>query len=507
MREKVLGLDIGRSSIKAVQITAGLNGRYRITGSALIPVRDGGNIKEALDVVFEDSRLKSNFCVTSLPARDFSFRDIVLPFKEKKKIEQTIGYELEPLIPYPIDDVLVDFVIKKQSEDSEIFAACVPKSVVQERIQLLEKTEVSVIEIEGAAVALKILRRVEPDQCALLLDVGAKESLCVFLRDGNIFQIRSFFFGGDTITEAIAAALHADAGEAEREKIEGDPGRIRKAVIEASRKFFVEIDHTLGFLKQKQNESEKELRRIFLTGGGAMCSPFAEELGRHFDVLVERLDISAADHIQIDEDVKKTWNPLLMNQALALAAHGTKKGKGFNFRKGEYETRAKYLTRKKILRQSVTAALVIVGILAVDLCAGFYIDKLRLDRLKQETRMIFNKSCPEVTKIVDPVQQLKTRIAEAKKLSPGARPEVTFLDLLRDISILVPESSDFLITNLDFDGERMELKGETANFDMVETIKNGLGRSGYFKNVTVSSASLIKEKNRVEFEVRMNCAK
>ena len=74
---------------------------------------------------------------------------------------------------------------------------------------------------------------------------------------------------------------------------------------------------------------------------------------------------------------------------------------------------------------------------------------------------------------------------------------------MKDISRLVPKSIDFLITSFTFDGETVKIKGETDNFNSVDNIKNSLRKSNYFKNVAISSASLIKNGSRVGVDLRM----
>ncbi|MBW2648730.1 MAG: pilus assembly protein PilM, partial [Deltaproteobacteria bacterium] len=125
MPEKILGLDIGRNSIKAVLVTAGLKG-YEITGMSLIDIDEMGGVEEALKKLFENDAFRNNLCVTSLPSKSFSFRNIRLPFKDRKKIDKTIAYELEPLIPYSAEGVLIDYTVLDQRDQSGIFAAAAP---------------------------------------------------------------------------------------------------------------------------------------------------------------------------------------------------------------------------------------------------------------------------------------------------------------------------------------------------------------------------------------------
>jgi hypothetical protein len=213
-------------------------------------------------------------------------------------------------------------------------------------------------------------------------------------------------------------------------------------------------------------------------------------------------------HISFCREAVDNWNPMLMNHALALAVRGTKKANGFNFRRGEFEAggQGRQFFVKHI-RQGIVAWFILLGILGVDFSAGYFIDRQYLANTKKEIAAILKANAPEITKITDPVGQLKTRISEARKFAvSGTGMDVTALDLLKSISEKIPETSRFLITDFNYDGEKIEIKGETSDYDNVDAIKKNIAGSRYFKNVTVSSANLVKEKNKVEFILRMNCA-
>jgi Tfp pilus assembly PilM family ATPase len=139
MPEKILGLDIGRNSIKAVQVMAGIRG-YEVARIALVDIDDEGGTEEALKKLFKSGIFTDSICITALPAKDFFFRNIRLPFKDKKKISQTIAYELEPLIPCPADEVLIDYVITDQTDQTDIFSAAVAKSAAGDLIKYLKKS-------------------------------------------------------------------------------------------------------------------------------------------------------------------------------------------------------------------------------------------------------------------------------------------------------------------------------------------------------------------------------
>lgn len=514
MPEKILGLDIGKYYIKAVQLTAGLKG-YQITGSSLIEIKESGGAQEVLKKLFENDNLKSGICITSLPVKSFSFRNIKLPFKNKKKISQTIAFELEPLIPYPAHDVLIDYIIVDRVDQSEILAAATLKSGVGELVKLLEEhhTEVSIIDVDAMPVASKLLTMrnssnkplIKEEECGLLLDIGGEDTASILFKESKVFHIRHYDFGGNAITRVLARALNIEFAYAEKKKREGDTAEVREEISKICHRFFLEVKNTLQFLKWN-GYIDKEPSKIFLTGGGALYPDITKELTANFSVPVEMVDISSNDDIKMDGRTRRDWDPMLMNNAFALATREIKKSIGFNFRRGEFELKRKHERFKKDFRWVATLLLIVLFAFGVDVFVDYHYDRIYLNELNHEINDVFKKTNPEVTKIVDPVQQLKVKITEAQKSSMGLSgigSGSTALNILKDISRLVSKSRDFIITSFTFDGAFVEIKGETDNFDTVDDIKTDLDKSIYFKNVTTSSASRIKKGSRVGFDLRM----
>ena len=193
-----------------------------------------------------------------------------------------------------------------------------------------------------------------------------------------------------------------------------------------------------------------------------------------------------------------------MDQALALAARPLGKGSGFNFLKREQEARAGSDDLRGILKKSAIAAGVIVLLAGLELGLGDYALRLRLSRLKQDVIAEFKRIDPETTRIVEPVVQLKGKIAEAKKLTAGigaAVSSATALDVLREISSLA--QAEITLSGFSLEADEVVLKGEAPNFDAMDAFKKKLESSKYVKTVTVGSTSLLKGEKGVEFNLKV----
>lgn len=511
MPKTITGLDIGRHAVKAVQVSTGFKSGFRITAATVISVEESGGVREALQRLSEDKRFEETTWITSLPVKGFSFRNVKLPFKERKKIRQTLPFELEPLIPYPIQDVLVDYLIVDQSDGSEILAAAIPKSDISSSLGPLEeeKIEASSIDIDTLPIVPKLAASEASLGFYMLLDIGARESTAVFMKNGGILQVRSFSFGGDLITDVIATTLKIDFNEAEKRKRAGEIPEAGDGVEILCRKFIVDLETTLKALKLS-GRLDEELAGIFLTGGGVIYKAIRDELIQHFPVPIHLVDMAALSDIQPGAIEKDDWNPLILNQALALAVRQS--GKGFNFKPIKEGTIGGNLPfhLKKDFRWVAGSFLLILALAGIDLYLDYHYDRIRLNRLKNEILSLFTTHVPDAARVVDPVQQLRTKIMEAHRFAPSSRmggEDISALKILKEISEMTPDSSEMIIKSLNYDGNTLEIKAEAKGFEAADRIKEELQKSKYLKNLTLGSSSLNRERNRVEFDLKTTISK
>ncbi|MBN1663823.1 MAG: pilus assembly protein PilM [Deltaproteobacteria bacterium] len=476
MAQKIAGLDIGDSAVKTVLVTRSITGRSRVIAADVVPVGEGEALKDVLHRLFEKDIYHDAACAAALPAKALSYRNIKLPFRDKKKIDQTLVYELEPTIQTPVDEMYFDYIRSDGEGGSDIFVAACEKAFVDERLGLLAglAKNLPVIDVDAAACALRAPVRDASPGTFILLDVGMKNTVAVFMGHGKILQMRYFGFGGDFITDKGA-------------------------------RFMTELKNTVDYMIW-QGVLEQMPSRIYLTGGGVLCDGIEDGLSGTFSIPIEKLDILQAEAIPIDEAVKKGWQPAVMNQALALATRSDASGAGFNFKRRITAGMRRYDEIKKDLRWISAAVLMIAGIGIADLYLDYRFSKSKLDEMKKEVIAEFKKHSPETTRIVEPVSQLKAGIAEARQVTAGiasGHSDTLVLDILRDVSGLAPASADFLIRSLNVESGGVMIKAETASFDSVEAIKKELAKSKHFQSVTVGATNQMKQGDRVEFELRI----
>ena len=494
MPGKILGLDINEASVTAVQVTSGLK-ISRVTACARVEIDENNGLNSAMKSLSERMDINSDVCISSIPGEHVSFRNLRMPFKDEKKIRQTLPFEIESMVPLPVDDMIIDFNIVDRSDQTDILAVSVNKLYVSEFLEQLQACGIDpdVLDVRCVPVVASLLKQEGIPGDGLFLNIGKKKITMIIYLNKSIALIRVFAYDGDPFVRHIAGLTNGD-----------DTGTDEEMEI-CFNSFCQRISNTIHAFEQ---ETQKKVHpeKIFFSGPGALYSKTGDLLARFFDIPADPVDLNMSKRVLFDENISKTWNPALMNGALALALRDGKQGRGFNFRKDEFEIATQYAALKKDLKKAAVFLLVVIFCLIADLGVDYYYLKKRYVSLDNKIMQVFKQALPDVKKIVDPVQQMKVKINEIRSSAvslPGINQKNKVVDLLEDISERVPKSISVHVNRMVIDPDSVSIGGNTDTFNTVDSIKNGLEPSPLFNSVTISSANLDRAGKHVRFEIKM----
>lgn len=498
MPGKILGIDIDTDSVAAVIAEEGLRG-ISVKGCVSVSINGDEGLSSALKRLSEDIDLKADTYVSTIPCEHVSFRNLYIPFKAVKKIKQTLNFAVENMIPLPVEDVLVDFTIPYQGDNSEILAASVSRDYISSYLAELKQhdgIDPEILDIRAVPIASLLLRREDIPPNGLILELGTKKSIIVLFLDRRISLIRQVYLHG--VLGRGDKSPHIDNHISEAENVE--------YIIED---LCLNIKNTLhSFENGRMRKASPE--RIYITGHGSTYLDIETLIERFTSIPVERIDIAKDMKVAMSNSAAISWNPGTMNGALALVYRDMKKGQGFNYRKEEFEVQKGYFRTKKIFQKVAVFLIIILSLVAADFGIDYYIQKKRYIQLDHKLKELFRQEFPRVKTIVDPVHQIKAKIKEIKESSislPGVNEKGKVLDLLRDISVRIPESLNLRVTRMLVDPETVQIKGETDTFNTVDIIKKGLENSQYFSSVNISSANLDRSDKLVKFELKLQRAR
>jgi len=200
MSRKVLGINIRKESVSAALVKTSLR-ESRIDAHAYIPIPDSeedpDSIKTALEALTTEIDPVGCDCVVSISADHFSYRILEVPFKDAKKIRMVLPFELEPTVPFPIDDLVVDFITlesNRQGDQTDLIAVAMPKSELNPYIETLAgiKIDPEMVTISGLPSALCLASQADPGQDQLFLEINKAISTLFIVGDGRIKLLRAF---------------------------------------------------------------------------------------------------------------------------------------------------------------------------------------------------------------------------------------------------------------------------------------------------------------------------
>ena len=217
MSRKILGLDIRHDAVSAVLVATGIKGTA-IEAHEYIPVSNQRDREDgfagSLKTIAEKMDILGSICVAAFPADRISYRNLKVPFKGKKKISKILPYEIEPTLPLPVDDLIIDFHVVERSDitgHTNLIAAAVEKSELQSYLDTLSMFDIEpeILTVGGYSAALCINSMIDGDRNWLFFDIDANNATAVAGVPGGIRLIRSFpIYAKDAQSKAEQFCTH-----------------------------------------------------------------------------------------------------------------------------------------------------------------------------------------------------------------------------------------------------------------------------------------------------------
>ena len=483
MSRKILGLDIRTDAVSAVLISSGIKGTV-IEAHGYVPLsgrkEDRNGLSASLETIEQKMDIFDSICVASFPADEISFRNIRVPFKGPKKIKKILPYELEPTLPFPVEDLIIDFIqieIPDHTHTKNLIAAAVEKSKLQFFLDTLAtfNIEPEIVSVGGYPTAFSLANYLDSHKKWLFIDIDKNKSTIFAILSGRICLIRSF-------------AIHSTARSY---KIKSLCGNIRRTI----------------YALEKILELDFEPDGGFITGCGIDDLGFDKDMEQALGFPIERLDILRFADILKQQSPPPSWIPFLMDNALSLALMEVEGAKGFNFRKGPFALKKFWEENKKNLIQTAVLFVITLSLGWSNVFLDSYFMGKRLARLNQQITGIFTSTFPDVKNIVDPVQQMKIKIKQAKEnaLLPGeTEKQIRVIDILNTISKAIPKDVDVTLKTFVLGSDSVNISGDTDSFNSVDNIKSKLEQADIFKKIIISAANIDKFDKRVRFKLKVN---
>jgi type IV pilus assembly protein PilM len=302
----MVGLDIGSSSIKAVELRGSKQG-YELVSFDLEPVAqdtvvdgaimDAPLVAAGICSIFERQKIKTKNVATSVSGHSVIVKRVTLPLMTEEELFDRIQTEAAQHIPFDIADVNLSYqLLESMDAQMDVLLVAVKKDKILNHTNVLAQAGKTSTVVDIDAFALQNCFEVnydpDPGQTLALLNVGASVMNINIVRGGVPLFTRDVSVGGNQYTDALQKELDLSYEDAERlkkgEAIAGVAEEQRTTILRSvSDILILEIQKTFDFFRA--TASGENIQRIYVAGGSARVPGLVDLLREEFAMPVEEM--------------------------------------------------------------------------------------------------------------------------------------------------------------------------------------------------------------------------
>src|ERR1700731_2546016 len=304
---QLVGLDIGSSSIKAVELKSTKGGYELVSfGTENLAqdtvvdgaIMDAPLVAGAISNIFDSHKVKTKNVATSVSGHSVIVKRVPLPLMTEEELYDRIPSEASQHIPFDIADVNLSYqLLESMDSQMDVLLVAVKKDKILNHTNVLAqagKTPV-VVDIDAFGLQNCFEMNYEPDagQTVALLNIGASVMNINIVRGGIPLFTRDVSVGGNQYTDALQKELDLSFEDAERlkkgENIAGVAEEHRGTILRSVTDILVlEIQKTFDFFRA--TATGESIQKIVVAGGTARVPGLVDLFHEEFAMPVEELN-------------------------------------------------------------------------------------------------------------------------------------------------------------------------------------------------------------------------
>ncbi len=306
----LVGLDIGSSAIKLVELREGKEGTYQLVRAGLESlspeaivdgsIMDSSLVVEAISRLLASTGIKGQNVAVSVSGHSVIVKKILLPMMPEEELSESIRWEAEQYVPFDINDVYLDYVVLDPGAVGETMSVLLVaakrekvddfKNVVTQAGRVPSLVDVDVFALQNC---FEVNYGLDPGRVVALVNIGASVMNVNVLAQGQTVFWRDITFGGNQFTDALQKAYSLNFEQAEALK-KGEPvaGQTAQSILPVltgvSEDVAAELQKTIDFFQATSGADRVD--SIMLSGGSAKVIHLDDVLKDKFGLPVEMLN-------------------------------------------------------------------------------------------------------------------------------------------------------------------------------------------------------------------------
>jgi type IV pilus assembly protein PilM len=308
-----IGLDIGSSAVRAVQLSRGRDGRVVMDrlGQVLLEVdavvdgviRDPAAVTEAITILWDQFGFKGRKAALGLANQQVIVRPVDLPaIPRDDRFDESMRFMAAEHLPVPLEEVEFDHQLIEEhtTEDGRsmmrVLLVAADKLTVAATVDVVKAARLTPIALDLDAFAqIRALRdpratveRFGPGSGEAVVNIGAHLTSLVVHRNGTPRFVRTVALGGESITESLAAAFDLDweAAETIKSIAPGSSSPYTDLLTERIARLVEEVRNSLAYYRTLAGAVGVE--HVTLTGGSSLIPGLDDRLAQALTVDVEQ---------------------------------------------------------------------------------------------------------------------------------------------------------------------------------------------------------------------------
>ncbi len=307
--KSVLGVDIGTTSVKIVELSRKNDGRMRLeTYGSLESVVHKQAIEETLQSstekisdaqaasmvkkIIKEANVKTKRVVMSAPVFSTFTSVIEFPEMSEQEIESAIKFEARQYVPVPLSEVVLGWnIIGKKTYDLLgggsasnkvlVLIVAIPKELSNKFANIARLSNLQLVALETESFALIRSLLGNDKSTVVLVDIGSRATNISVVSGGFIRVSRGLDTSGAEITKVLAGGMGIDmkrANELKRSvglKMDGSNKQVAEVILPIVDIIMGETKRIIDVFSKKEG-SESQIERIILAGGSAGIPGLAE---------------------------------------------------------------------------------------------------------------------------------------------------------------------------------------------------------------------------------------
>jgi type IV pilus assembly protein PilM len=338
-KKSIVGLDIGSSALKAVELKPTRSGfdlvhiaHQNLQSDTIVDghIIDLNHVSDSINRVWADQNIKTSQVATSLSGHAVIVKKILLPTMSSEELDEQIQWEAEQYIPFDINDVNLYHEIighDQTGQNMDVLLVACKRDKIAQFTQVISQAGKQPVIVDVDAFALQNAYEVNyhpsPNQTVALLDIGASVMTINIVRGATSIFTRDISAGGNQYTDLLQKELNLTFEQAEALKRGATPDdhmsveQAQPAIQSVSEMLALEIQRTLDFFRATAVDSP-DIDRMLIAGGTSKVSQLCDYLSDKFQMPVERFDAFRSirfDAKRFDDEYLRELSP---NMAVAV---------------------------------------------------------------------------------------------------------------------------------------------------------------------------------------------